>query len=100
MAKENKVRNLVDPDGIDICWQDILLKCVELSSPLRELEYSSKKSDLVKAKRIFKEIEKLIKQYKIRLGKEVTKDVELIVRLKSKSYKGNPGALIDYRKKQ
>lgn len=98
MANSKKIRNLVDPDGNDVCWQEFLLKCVELSGPLRDLEYSSKKSDLAKAKKIFKDAERLFKKFKIRIGKEVTDDVNLLAKLKSKSYKGNPGALIEYRK--
>lgn len=100
MGNSKKIRNLVDPDGQDICWQDVLLKCVELSGPLRDLEYASKKSDLAKAKKLFKDAERLFKKFKIRLGKEVNDDVNLLARLKSKSYKGNPDALIKYRKEK
>lgn len=98
MANTTKIRNLIEPDGKDISWQDIMLKCVELSTPLRELEYTSKKSDLKEAKKIFKEVERMMKQFKLRIGKEVTESVENIHRLKGGNYRGNPDALIEFRK--
>lgn len=101
MADSTKIRNLVDPDGkSETCWQEVLLAAVELSGPLRDLEYSSKKSDLAKAKRIFKEVEKKMKVFKVRLGKELTREIESIHSIKSKSYKGNPDSLVKFRKNQ
>lgn len=97
MANTFKIRNLVEPDKKDVCWQDVMLAATEMISPLRDLEYSSKRADLIEAKSKFRKLKKTLKEFEGRLKGEVAESVERVLSQKKSKYKGNPDALMRYR---
>ncbi len=97
MANTVKIRNLVEPDKKDVCWNDILLAATTNVSPLRDLEYTSKRADLTDVKRNIKKLKRLLKQFEGRVNGELTESVERILNKNRGKYKGNADALMKYR---
>lgn len=100
MIKTMKIRNIIEKDGINVVWNDVMLSMIEVSKPLINLEFNSKKADLKQAKSELKELETKLKLFRVRLNGEITDDVFLHAIEKNKNHKGNAESLIKFRANQ
>lgn len=93
-----RIRHVVESDGKDICWNDIMLTSLDLSSVLREIEYRSSKTDLKISRVQIRKLKRQIKQFEGRLYGEISDSIENAIKRKGTSKnRGNADALMKYR---
>lgn len=88
-----KIRNLIDVDGRAVTLNDVLADVAACHSPLLDLEYKSKKTQLAEAKKAIRKASNTLQAFRKRLYGEITEDVNFTAKTDNVNYSGDLGRM-------